>query len=72
MSKYIPIGKTGRLTLRIGRMTKAEEDAFWRRHGSVVALTRPAPSASSPTLPPAPPGPAPAAPLLDEPPRTIP
>jgi len=42
--KIIPLGKTGRLWLRVGRLTKAEEDELWRKLGSPpVGFTRPAP-----------------------------
>jgi hypothetical protein len=50
MSKLIPIGETGRLFLRVGRLTKAEENDWYRRNAGVVAFTRrpPAPDAASP------------------------
>ena len=49
-NKRIPIGKSGLLWLRIGRMTKAELDDFWRRNGQIVGFTRPAPINPSPSI----------------------
>ena len=54
MSKLIPIGDTGRLFLRVGKLTKAEENEWYRRNAGVVAFTRRPPATDAASPPPMP------------------